>query len=89
MTAILLAALFATVAVASAATLADAAVRGRNAFRLLRGDAARIAAGRRITVTFVDAIHNTPLPPLRAISGGRAPGRVFRVQAPKPLRAAA
>ena len=42
MIASLLVALFATVALASAVSLADAAVRGRNAFRLLRGDLTRI-----------------------------------------------
>lgn len=83
MLALLITALFAAIALASAVALVDAAVRGRNAFRLLRGDLARIEAVRRVTLTFTGEPEALPLPPLRslAISARR---RVIR-----PARAAA
>ena len=89
MIAILLAALFAAVAVASAVTLADGFVRGRNAFRLLRGDLARLDAVQRVTVRYESDSEILPLPPLRslAISARRRVARPARAAA--PLRAAA
>ena len=65
MIATLLVALFATVALASAVSLADAAVRGRNAFRLLRGDLARTDDVRRVTVQFVGEEAPARMPALR------------------------
>jgi hypothetical protein len=86
----LLVALFVTATVASAATLADAAVRGRNAFRLLRGDLARLQTTRRVTVTFVDVVAEAPAPARRAVSAVRSsPRRTVRAGSPQPLRAAA
>ena len=89
MIATLLVALFATIALASAVTLADAAVRGRNAFRLLRGDLVRIDAVRRVTVQFADIEAAQRMPALRAVpvKAGRSASR--RVRAPERLRAAA
>ena len=89
MIALLLAALFAALAVLSAVTLADAAVRGRNAFRLLRGDLARLDTGRAVTVSYDCENEILPLPPLRslAISARRRVARPVRAAA--PLRAAA
>ena len=89
MIATLLVALFAAIALASAATLADAAVRGRNAFRLLRGDLARIDAVREVTVRFAGEDAWKPLPVLRpvAVRGVRGTRRV--VWAAQPLRVAA
>ena len=88
MIATLLVALFATVALASAVSLADAAVRGRNAFRLLRGDLARIDSVRRVTVRFEGVTATAPMPALRnAPVSQRSTRRPAR--SPKPLRAAA
>lgn len=89
MIAMLLLALFATVALASAVALADAAVRGRNAFRLLRGDLARIDALRRVTVRFEGEEAARQIPALRpaAISAARSVRRPVR--APERQRAAA
>ena len=88
MIATLLVALFATIALASAATLADAAVRGRNAFRLLRGDLARIDSLRHVTVRF-EAGETSRMPALRpaALKAARSVRRPAR--APERLRAAA
>jgi len=89
MLAILLIALFATIALASAVTLADGVVRGRNAVRLLRGDLARIDAVRAVTVSYAGEPEVPALPPLRslAISARRRVARPARSSA--PLRAAA
>ncbi len=89
MIALLLAALFAALAVASAVTLADAVVRGRNAFRLLRGDLARIDAVRTVTVRFEGDHAPARMPALRpaGVSAARLSRRTLR--APEPLRAAA
>ncbi len=90
MIATLLVALFATIALAGAVTLADAAVRGRNAFRLLRGDLARIDALRRVTVRFEGEEAPRGLPALRpaALTPVRvSPRRTLR--APERQRAAA
>jgi hypothetical protein len=89
MTAFLLVALFATVAVASILTIADAAVRGRSALRLLRGELARSAAVRVITVT-IDGAEDPRVPALRP--GPLSPARTARrcaMRAQAPLRAAA
>ena len=59
MIAILLVALFAAVAVTSVATLADAAVRGRNAFRLLRSERVSAHEDRRVTVRFDSGLEGT------------------------------
>lgn len=68
MTALLLIALFALVALASAATIADAAVRSRNAFRQMRGELALAGSEAAVTVQWVDgAPEMLPLPPLRAL----------------------
>lgn len=90
MIATLLVALFATVALASAISLADAAVRGRNAFRLLRGDLARIDGVRRVTVQFAGLEAPARMPALRpaAVSAARSSQR-RTVRAPERLRAAA
>lgn len=69
MSAILLVALFATIAAASVITLADAAVRGRNAFRLVRGDMTRINADRFVSVTFADYAESARMPALRPAGG--------------------
>jgi hypothetical protein len=91
MIATLLVALFATIALASAVTLADAAVRGRNAFRLLRGDLARIDTLRRVTVEFADMEAAQRMPALRAVpvKAGRSATRPARGRTPERLRAAA
>jgi hypothetical protein len=89
MIATLLVALFATVALASAASLADAAVRGRNAFRLLRGDLARIDSVRKVTVRFEGEDMWQPLPVLRPVTVRGARGSRRVVWAAQPLRAAA
>lgn len=68
MTAILLTALFVAVALGSAATIADAVVRSRNAFRQLRGEAALANAVGEVTVRFEDEIVPLALPPLRSLS---------------------
>ena len=88
MIATLLVALFVTVALASAATLADAVVRGRNAFRLLRDDLARIESVRRVTVQFEGISQCNPMPALRATTISRYPARRPTRQ-PERLRAAA
>ncbi len=90
MIATLLVALFATIAVASAVSLADAAVRGRNAFRLLRGDLARIDGVRRVTVQFETNEAPARMPALRpaTVSATRSSPR-RTVRAPERLRAAA
>ena len=89
MIAFLLVALFAAVAVTSVATLADAAVRGRNAFRLLRSERVSADEDRRVTVRFEGEDMWQPLPALRplAVRGARGARRV--VWTAKPLRAAA
>ena len=89
MIATLLVALFATVALASAVTLADAVARSRNAFRLLRGDLARVDSLRRVTVRF-EGVNGLPaMPGLRTapVSAIRSPRRTVR--SPERLRAAA
>ncbi|MGN3975391.1 hypothetical protein [Tsuneonella sp. SYSU-LHT278] len=89
MTAILLALLFAVVAITSALTLADCAVRGRNAFRHVRRELARSDAVRMITVT-MDGADGARMPALRPVtlSAGRpSQRRTARVSA--PLRVAA
>jgi len=89
MIALLLAALFAALAIASALTLADAVVRGWNAFRLLRGDLARIDALRNVTVRIEGDYSPARMPALRpaAVSAARLSRRTVR--APERLRAAA
>jgi len=82
-------ALLATATVASTFVIADAAVRGRNAFRLLRGDIARLQAPRRVRVTFVDAVVETRIPALRPISAVRSSPRRTVAAGSQPLRAAA
>ncbi len=90
MLAILLFALFSAAALASALALADAGVRGRNAFRLLRDDLARHDSRRHVTVTIV-ANNGPRMPVLRwaSLSAGRLSRRTARVAAPTPLCAAA
>ncbi len=94
MIAILLVALFAAVAVASALTLADAAVRGRTAVRQVRGELARCEAIRMITVTFEDfsgsAADGPRMPALRpaCVSASRSSQR-RTAPAQAPRRAAA
>lgn len=89
MFAILLVALFAAIAVASAVTLADAAVRGRNAVRLLRGELRQAGSVRRVTVSFDREPAVLPLPPLRslAISARRRVSRPAPVAAPRRVAA--
>jgi hypothetical protein len=89
MIATLLVALFAAVAVTSVITLADAAVRGRNAFRLLRMDSAQVDGERRVTVRFEGEDMWQPLPALRPLSVRGARGSRRVVWTAKPLRAAA
>ncbi len=86
----LLVALFATVAVASVVTLADAAARGRNAFRLLRGDLARIDGLRQVTVRLEGENALERFPALRpaAFSATRS-SQHRKARAPERLRAAA
>lgn len=68
MTALLLTALFALVTLISAATIADAVVRSRNAFRQMRGELALAGADRAVTVCWEDSQPDTlPLPPLRSL----------------------
>jgi hypothetical protein len=88
MIATMLVALFATVALTSAATLADAVVRGRNAFRLLRADMARMESERLVTVYFESLSVSAPMPALRAAAVNQ---RLVRRPARQPerLRAAA
>jgi hypothetical protein len=89
MSAFLLVALLATIALASAITLADGVVRGWNAVRLLRGDLARMAAFRQVTVSYEYEPAVPALPPLRslAISGRRRVAQPVRIG--PPLRVAA
>ncbi|MFA9200977.1 MAG: hypothetical protein ACEQR8_07280 [Cypionkella sp.] len=89
MIALLLVALFATVALTSVWAVADAAVRSRNAFRLLRGDLARIDAARRVSVSFADDGKVLPLPPLRslAVSARRRAARQARAAFPRRVAA--
>jgi hypothetical protein len=89
MTTFLLVALFAAIAAASALTIADAAVRGRSALRLLRGELARNDAVRMITVT-MDGAEGPRMPALRQspLSAVRS-ARRCAVRAPERLRAAA
>ena len=89
MIAFLLTALFAAIALVSAVAVADGAVRGRNAVRLLRGDLARVDALKIVTVSFEREGEALSLPPLRslAISARRRVARPARAAA--PLRAAA
>ncbi|GGD89365.1 hypothetical protein GCM10011515_06320 [Tsuneonella deserti] len=90
MIASLLLALFATVAVTSFVALADGVLRSRNAFRLLRGDLARIDTFRNVTVRFEGVNSSAPMPVLRpaAISAARAARRPAARVAER-LRAAA
>ena len=88
MIATMLVALFATVALASAVTLADAVVRGRNAFRLLRDDLERIESVRRVTVRLEGAGMCPPMPVLRDAAVSPRPVRRPARQ-PERLRAAA
>ncbi len=94
MIAILLVALFATVAFASALTLVDAAVRGRTAVRQVRGELARCEAIRSITVTFAgfsgSGADGSRMPALRpaGVSAGRSSKRrTIPAQAPRRVAA--
>lgn len=80
MFAILLAALFVAAALGCAAVLADSAVRGRNAFRQLRGQLTRLEAAPQIRVTFAEPVRGAALPALRsrALSAGRPARRPAR-----------
>lgn len=89
MFAILLTALFVTIALASTVTLADAAVRSRNAIRLLRGDLARIDAVRRVTVAFEGQPVPAGIPALRITLKGAARSVRRPARSPERLRAAA
>lgn len=78
MIAILLVALFTAVALTSAITLADAAVRSRNAVRLLRGDLVRIDQVRSVIVRFEESFaedNAARMPALRPVSAVRASQR--------------
>ena len=77
MSAILLIALCAAAAIGSAAVLADSAVRGRNAFRQLRGQLARLENAPRISVGFSGGMSEPALPALRARTVS-APRRALR-----------
>lgn len=89
MTAFLLVALFAAVAIASVLTLADAAVRGRTAVRLVRGELARSDERRAVSVT-MEGVEGPRMPALRpaTLSAGRSSQR-RTVRASAPRRAAA
>lgn len=89
MTTFLLVALFAVIAAASALTIADAAVRGRSALRLLRGELARSDAVRMITVT-MEGAEGPRMPALRPspLSAVRS-ARRCAARTPERLRAAA
>ena len=90
MFAILLAALFATISLVAILTLTDAALRSRNAVRLLRGDLALMCGQPRVSVRFAgEAGEAAVLLPLRslAISARRQVCRQSR--AVSPLRVAA
>ncbi|ANY21067.1 hypothetical protein A6F68_02573 [Tsuneonella dongtanensis] len=94
MTAFLLVALFAIVAVASALTLADAFLRGRSALQQLRGDVGRAANTRRDGVAFVCTSVEPRMSALRGANCASpkavrsAPRRPVPT-GPQPLRAAA
>ena len=85
MIAMLLVALFATVAVASAMTIVDAAVRGKNAFAALRSEAASGYGARRVSVT-TDYVRLVQACRPVLVSSARS---VRRPACPAPLRAAA
>ena len=88
---IVIAALFATVALASIATLADAVARGRNAFRSLRREAGEVR-NPLITVTieeFADAVIAAPPVMRRGAVISARPARRSPARHPAPLRAAA
>ena len=90
MTALLLTALFALVALASAATIADAIVRSRNTFRQLRGELALAGAQRSVTVCWVDSETDIlPLPPLRSLRVSATRRMRQTRRSAEPLRAAA
>jgi len=65
MIAVVLFALFAATAVASGFVIADSAARGRNAFRQLRGDLARLDREQRITRIVEEGVLRRPMPALR------------------------
>lgn len=90
MLAILLVALFAATAMASVAVLTDSAVRGRNAFRQLHAQLARLEAQPRVTIRFADAALYPELPMLRsrAVSAARQTRRPARSPAQSPRAAA-
>ena len=90
MFAMLLAALFVAAAIGSAVMLVDSAVRGRNAFRQLRGQLARLETAPRIRVTFAEPVREAGLPALRsrALSAPRPARRPVRSPA-RSLPAAA
>ena len=89
MIAVLLVALFAVAALGGVAVLADSAVRGRNAFRQLRGQLARLEGEPRIGVAFIECQPEPALPALRsrAVSAPRQARRPVRT--PAPIRHAA
>ncbi len=84
MIAILLVALFALASLGSAWVLADSAVRGRNAFRRLRGAYARADGTRRTSIRFEDFARMPALPALR--QRGFTAGRQARPKAALPAR---
>lgn len=65
MIAILLVALFAATAFGSAIVLADSAVRGRNAFRQLRGQLARLEHTPQVRVALIQFDSRRAFPVLR------------------------
>ena len=79
---ILLVAVFAAAVLGSALVLADSAVRGRNAFRRLRGELARLDSDRRVTVRFEHVCARPALPALRP--RGLSPARPARRPARSP-----
>jgi hypothetical protein len=89
MIATLLVAFFATLALASVVTLADAAVRGRNAFRLLRAEMGRIDDGRRVAVWFEGMEASARKPARRPVAIVTARATPRNTRAPERLRAAA
>lgn len=84
MIAILLVALFAVATLGSVWVLADSAVRGRNAFRQLRGVLAGAEGPRRTSVRFEDFVRLPALPALR--QRGFTAGRQARPKAASPAR---
>lgn len=90
MLAILLAVVFAAAALGGALVLADSAVRGRNAFRQLRGGPAWLDTGMGISVRFEDfgARPASPVLRQRAFSPARPVRRPVRSPA-RSLHAAA